>query len=257
MAKVHLTTLEEDMRAIGLLPSGSKRIPVQESVETPATAAPAGATPPLDEVKMTRIKRKSSSERQAARKAYKKNKAKIKLRGRKYRKSAGGKKALAKHTRILKKLGGPVRGKRIQTSGVDRVADLVEDVKDILASISGKDQKEVVKGFANLALAADALGKNLKLAAQDLGEGALLDLGVSYDEMAEQAAEIATALSEGEDIDADELEEMFRDSMEDLLEGMEIYDEACGEPHDDEMDDDEEDDEESPMVATEKKKGKG
>jgi hypothetical protein len=256
MAKVHLTTLEEDMRAIGLLPSGSKRIPQVESVETPTSAAP--AAPTLDEVKMVRVKRKSSSERQASRKAYKKNKAKIKLRSRKYRKSAGGKKAIAKHSRILKKLGGPKRGKRIQTSGVDRVADLVEDVKDILASISGKDQKEVVKGFANLALAADALGKNLKLAAQDLGEGALLDLGVSYDEMAEQAAEIATALSEGEDIDADELEEMFRDSMEDLLEGMEIYDEACGEPDDDDdMDDDEEDDEESPMVATEKKKGKG
>jgi hypothetical protein len=265
MAKVHLTTLEEDMRAIGLLPSGSKRLPQTESTEGAAPSETPSAS--VDEARAVRVKHKTSSERGAARKAYKKNRAKIKLRNKKYRKSAGGKKAMAKHTKILKKIGGPIKGKRIQTSsveptGMDRVTKLAEDVADIVSSIGGKDKKEVVKGFANLALAADALSKNLKLAANDLGEGALLDLGVTYDEMAEQAAEIATALSEGEDIDQDELEEMFRESMEDLLEGMEIYDEACSEPDDDEMEPDEDDmeecgdEEDSATMKVEKKKAK-
>lgn len=240
----HLTSLEEDMRAIGLLPA--KKLAESAPAAAAPAAAPVAPAAELDEVRRIKTKRHTAGEKRKWRMAARHRKVKAKA----YRRKGSTKR---KHKLIMKKraklgLNNKPHAKhvRIQVMGMDRVSKLVEDVADIVGAIEASKKGEIVKGFANLALAADQLSKNMKAAANDLGEGVLLDLSTDYADLAEEAAEVATALNGGDSYETSDLEEMFRDAMDDLLEGMEIYDELLDEQCDDDDEEEPDADDEEP-----------
>ena len=274
--KFRLTTMEEDFTSIGLI-----RESRQETTEVPGED-PADVVEDDDEdddedgdgiaegAVMKRVKRGQSAilrkvMRRKNKQYYKKNKGSIKKRNKQNARSAGGKRKSAiradfwkKHVNLKGKKGfrlsttkTPTGGNAKQMSGLDRVANMVEEVAGIIGTIGERSNREFVKGFANIALISDTMARGFTAMGTDIEEPDLVSLGEAFAEMAENAATVAEGVDAGQ-IEADEeLEELFKAEMEDMLAGLETYADLTEDEDEDEEPVEEEEDEDDEDVAPE------
>lgn len=148
---------------------------------------------------------------------------------------------------IPKKPAG--RGGRIRlslaASNNQRVANLMEEVQEIVTSIESNNQEEVIKAYANAALVADSLADKFLAMGEAIAEAVddeniseeessaiegLADLSEQFEAVAEEAAESAEALFEcaekgvfNEEVETDKVEEHFKGLMGKVLDGCDIY----------------------------------
>ncbi len=282
---VVITSLEEDFKKIGLIAKDTAKV---ENTEEPEVEAPAAATEPsaeepdgeLDEAarrirrrtvaggrKLASTKRTSASKRMKSKRSYRKGKIKIKLNRKKKMRNA-------KFRRRSKFLAKRAAARREGVEN-DKIAGLMEDIASIVGTTPSADT-EVIKGFANIAIISDMLSTIFIEWSERLDEDfadqetydALAESAESLEDLAEAAAEIATALKDGQELEEQEgvtLESLFKDYMTDLLAAMDLYNEAKGaavvegdddEDEGDEDDDEDEGDEDDDEQEESKKKGK-
>jgi hypothetical protein len=250
--KFRLLTIEEEFAAIGLIHE-SKTAPVEEppvvSEDDDEDEDDEDDGEPVEEaLKLKRRVKKSAALRmalkRARRKYYKQHKGQEIVRARKYAKSSRGKKRTKLRLSFWKKHAGMAGKPNMRLAGLDRVANMVEEVGGILDTIGERKNREFVRGYANIALISDTMARGFEALGADIQEEELTDLGKQFAEMAEQSAKIAEAL-EAEEIELDEeLEAAFKSDMDDLLSGLEIYADMTEDEDesDDESDDEDEDD---------------
>jgi hypothetical protein len=263
---VVLTTVEEDFKAIGLLTEDDvKKSKGKEEVtadkestvkkgkgEKKEDAGADDGEETLAELKQSRVKRHTSSERMKWRRAKKRGGAKSAAR--KYRKKASVKRMLKKHRMKASRLRhGKAAGRRRIHFGNDNVANMLEDTQELLASLDEAKVENSIKAFANVAIIAEMLARSFSKFSEDVeGEEQenLESAAGFFAEMAEEAADIARGLKEAEEeIDFEEIDEVFKAQMGDLLNGLEMYADITedddlaniGEEDDDDDDDDDED----------------
>jgi len=227
-----ITSLEEDFKKIGLIRDTK---PMQESVEQDEN---------LDE--STRIKRRMQRQAGGGLKAVKTQKttAAERMRGKNFRRSAKGQKAMRRAEK-----------KRHSAKGRRMAAKVAKAAAAKGTRHEGFDPKEALKSFANAAIIAEKLQLAfLEWVKGDLCESAgdeseFLKLAAELAVIAEEFAEVATALNEGTELDTEELSELFAEGLETVLDAVDLYEENEGD--DDsitekaEMDDEESEDEES------------
>jgi len=138
----------------------------------------------------------------------------------------------------------------------ERVASLMEDVKNIVSGIQTTSQVEMVQSYAQMALTADSISERFCAMAETIVEEVeeldeegqeavegLLALSEHFEAMSEEAAESAEALQECveqgifEEVNVDQVTEHFKGLMTDLLDGCDIY---AGLTEDNDMGEDEE-----------------
>jgi hypothetical protein len=230
---VVITTLEEDFKKIGLIAESKSQT---EDTDDGAEDGAEG----LDETrimrrtvaggrKLARTKRTPVAKKMKSKRYYRKAKNILKLK----RKKKMRKPVVRRRAKLLRKRAAKRRHEGTESSPI---ANLIEEVADIVASIESAPKTDAIKSFANIAIISDLLANTFNEWSENLTEetsdqetfDTLVDAAESLADLAEAAAEIATALKEGSDIDGDEgeLETLFKEYMEDLLEGMDLYNEA-------------------------------
>lgn len=232
MANFNLRTLEEEFRAIGLVRESRQAAGKQEEREPEGGEGIEGIEEGFKIVK----KVKGALARMMKRlrhKKYMKTRGKAKVAARKYGAKASTKRRIKKRLAFKKRRG--IKGgtnKIVRMDSIGRVANLIEEVQGIVSGIAGRQDRELVKGFANMALIADTLAERFSGVAEEVddeGKEQLSGLAAAFAELAEDAAAVAEGLDGGH-VEADgDLEEMFRSDMEDLLDGLELYDEMTEE----------------------------
>lgn len=145
---------------------------------------------------------------------------------------------------VISRLRG---GAPVVESNREKVAALIASVNDIMESIDGSRRSESVKAFANVSIIAEMLRQGYATYAESYEDSELGEAAEALGLMSEEAAEIARALESGEDLDGDAVEEEFRNQMDALLSGLDLYSDIV------ESDDSEESEEseESETVAEE------
>jgi hypothetical protein len=283
---VRLTTLDEDMEALGLQPQTEAKAttpgkehepPVapkpkdeeddaalaaekKKKAEKKEDAAPEGE--PVAEARFIKID-KSAKARMARRKSRikrRRKRSKLAKSSKKFRRSAKGKRFLRKYKVAKARLHGrPLRGKRLSLrkaarpagkhegfAGLDRVAQLIEEVGGILGGMAQDEDNDVVKGFANVAMISDILHRVFAEWAVEDNDLELSEAAEVLGQLAEDAGESAEELDEcarlDEEVDADAIDEDFKKMMSTLLDGLEIL-----------ADLEEEDDKAEPESEAEKK----
>lgn len=237
MRKHFLTTLAEDMKAIGLTQLLNENADDGEADDD------------LDEAKVVKLKKQTSAERAAGRRAYRANKSQIRRASRKRRKTAKFKRRQKKLARLHK--GGRTAGTRKRFSTEGKVYDpraLLDEGRKVADSIAESSVRDQVRAFAHLALAADALKVNLEEASEDVENDDLGDAIEEMENLSFETADIADALKRGKQFEGSDLEEAFQEGLSYLVDGLEYYDalldERCDDDDHDDEDEDEEDDEE-------------
>lgn len=209
-----ITSLEEDFRKIGLL---------KESAQAEAPEAN------LDEAQ--RIKRRLQRKAGGGVKIVKtqRSTAAERMAGKKYRRSAAGKKA----ARIKAKKMRTGRGKRLAA----RMAKLGMAKGTRQESF---DSKEALKSYANAAIIADHLSKIFAewvetYELSSIEEHTFMDAASNMEVIAESFATIATRLHEGELTESeDDVAEIFAEGLEAILDAVDLYEMAEMEDEDDE-----------------------
>ena len=234
-----LTTLEEDLQEIGL-----------SEVEEINTPSEADADLSEDKFRRTPKKTKSqkttSSQRRKWKLAKRRPKAKAQARKRLRKPLTKRRAKMREKFKAKRKIPKrpPGRGGRViyrMYQGMDRVSNLVEEVADLVGSLDEASQTEIIKAYANSAVVAEMLGERFLIMAHAISEDAesdedlqiaaeLADLSEAFDSIAEDAAESAEVLFEmheegslSESMDTDAVEENFKEVMQAVLEGLEIY----------------------------------
>jgi hypothetical protein len=277
-----ITTLEEDFKKIGLIAESKSQTEDTETEADGAETESPESPESIDEAgrimrrtvaggrKLARTKRTPVKTKMKGKRYWRKMKNKMKLK----RKQKMRKPMARKRAKILRKRAS---ARRHEGSENSPIANLIEEVADIVASIESAPKTDAIKSFANIAIISDLLANTFNEWSENLTEetsdqetfDTLVEAAESLADLAEAAAEIATALKEGNELegDAGELEAIFKEYMEDLLEGMDLYNEATAQMEkkaaesDDGDEDDAEDDEDDEDDAedddeTESKKSK-
>lgn len=292
---VVLTTVEEDFKKIGILTEDDDK-PVSEKKGKKAAEADDVEVDDAEEgvdgdkedsvktkkessdddaetlaEKAIRLKRHTSGERLKWRRAKKKGGAKAAAR--KYRKKSTVKRMMRKHRlKAMRLRHGKKAGRKRLVFGNDQIANMMEEAQALIQSLDEQKVEQSVKAFANIAIIAEMLARSFAKFSEDAeGEDSTsLDEAANFfREMAEEAADIARTLKTGpveedEELDFEEIGEVFKAQMSDLLNGLEMYADITedddlgeiaksddddtetvseGEDEDDDEDDDEEDDE--------------
>ncbi len=246
MSKWNLRSLEEDFRDIGLVQVSQK--PVQESAREAGEGDSGGVS--LDEVRarLVKLRRKTSKDKIAARKKRlwrKRNKAVLAKKSRKWAKSAAGRKFKSRYAVAKKKFGDRAPMKRLSLrTGLDHVSNLIEDVNRIISGIEGRKDRELVRGYANMALVADTFARRFEQFGQEEEMDDFDDLVEGLAEMAKDAADMAERLNAGSIRANAEIEEAFKADLKDLVDAAELYSDLTEEDGDSEDEDEEEDEEE-------------
>jgi RNA polymerase primary sigma factor len=242
--KVVLTSLEEDFKNIGIIKE-SKEVEVDDNEDADLEEGRRRASGGR---KSIRTKRMKSGDKAKARASYRKRKSKIKKQRKKRGRTSRGKK--------LKKLAKAMAKKTESTSltATDRINSILEDVRDIVSSVneddsSKQDLDNAIKSFANVAIISEMLAtffsESIELVESE-GElsDELTDAADYFQEQAEQAAFLATALDEGAELDEDiDVDELFQEFMGALVEGLDLYADLTEDEDEDFEDDDLEEDE--------------
>jgi len=228
-----ITSLEEDFKKISLIRDTK---PMQESVEQDEN---------LDEVEkqnLTTGGTRSGPTRQGHKEYMK------------YKRSVGGKKALKKKAKAAAKAPARRRAAKLRKKRAAKgLSDAVASTGNVVAEKF--DAKEALKSFANAAIIAEKLQLAfLEWVKGDLCESAgdeseFLKLAAELAVIAEEFAEVATALNEGTELDTEELSELFAEGLETVLDAVDLYEENEGDDasvtEKAEMDDEESEDGES------------
>lgn len=138
------------------------------------------------------------------------------------------------------------------SSGFDKVTSLIEDVNTIMESIDDRRRHDAVKAFANTSIIADMLSRGFAQFAESYESAELGNTAEAFGQLSKDAALVAEALEEGEEIEAEALQSEFRDQMNGLIEGLDLYsdiiesevDEATAVEDDEEGDEDDDKDDE-------------
>jgi len=219
-----VTTLEEDFRKIGLIKESAPAAPAAASEETEESEEEV-----LDEAgrikfalrggKKVKQQRTSMSDR---------------LKGKKARRSSGGKKSARKQAKIRRTAKGQRHMAKVQRKAIQK-GTRQESV----------DPNETLKSFANAAIIADKLAniftewvKADEYEADD--DRMFAGLAGQLGEIAESFADIATAMSEGNlEESAEDVASAFAEGMEVILDCVDLYeDNNDGEEEDEEEVDD-------------------
>jgi hypothetical protein len=234
---VIITSLEEDFRAIGILPKEEKPAstedePLEERTRKRRKAGKRG---------MEKVKVGTTSQRRDWRMAARRRKSKIKA----YRKSARGRAARRKAKKFES-------SETMESTSV-RINSLLEDVQDIISTVDDESIENATKSFANVAIISEMLARVFEAVMDEFEEEDAQELGEAaefFAELAEEAASIATLLHEGVDEDTPEdeiptyedIEAKFQEHMDALIDGLELYaDITEDEDEDEEIEEDEED----------------
>jgi hypothetical protein len=245
------TTMEEDFRELGIIMENADPAPDPEAADP---------SDPLAEFKLTRTKRHTASERRKWKMAKRKGGARAAAR--QYRKKSSVKRRLKLHRKRADRMRkGKPAGRRRLTFGNDVISNMLEEVQEIVAGLGSERVEHSVKAFANIAIISELLARAFASFSKETNESAdkrhFEESAAHFSSMAEEAAEVAKALSAGpgddEEFDLDEIGKMFKAQMSDLLNGLEMYadlteDEELSslsvtEEDDEDEDEDEEDDE--------------
>jgi len=245
-----ITTLEEDFKKIGLI----KATPMVESVEA-------------DEVDETELDEAARIKRRVVRKAgggfavqkTQKTTAAERMAAKKFRRSAAGKKS----AKLAMKKRRSAKGKRLTaktaavaaakgTRGKGEMMGMPMGGKgDYGMSMEAFDAAEALKSFANAAIIAERLQTvftewvKSDLCESREDETEFLKLAGALATIAEEFAEIATALNESVDeLDEEAVTEIFNEGLETVLDAVDLYEKNCGKGEDEEEMDDSEDEEE-------------
>ena len=230
--KFRLTTMEEDFKAFGLIRESMTETREETDINEDDDVVDEDEDEDEEEgveeaLRLKRRPKKSAAVRKALKRArvkyYKSHKGVEKKRSRKYAKSARGKKRSKMRAAFWGKRKGSQGKPGMRLAGLDKVANMVEEVAGIISTIGERQDREMIKGFANIALIADTIAKGFQSMGEDIEEPEMVKLGESFAEMAEDAATIAEGL-DAQEIEIDEeVEAAFKADMEDLLDGLEVY----------------------------------
>lgn len=155
------------------------------------------------------------------------------------------------------------RGGRVRltlVTGTDRVANLFEEVQELVTGIEKTNQEEMIRSYANAALIADKLSSDFlemaeaisseikdRDATEDESDAiqGLAGLSEEFEGLAEEAAQCAEKLQEcveqkvfAEEVNEDEVEEHFKELLRAVLDGCEIRESLTEEDEDDDEDED-------------------
>lgn len=251
-----LTSLEEDLEKIGL---GSYVVEKKD-----ASAEPVEDSEDLSEYRIGR--RRMAGKGKTAKAVHHHLTASERMRGKRYRKSAAGKKEHKKLNRLHHKSSWQhsKMGKRAVAlratapsahEGVElgSVQALLEDVGSILQSLdrASFDKVETMKSFAEMALIADDLFKTFTEWATEMAEDAefteeqievVVEHAESMKDLADTCAEAASLLKEDAEVDGGDeaVVEVFNECLESVQASAEFYADMT------EEDDDEDDDAKKP-----------
>lgn len=236
---VVITSLEEDFKKIGLISETTESVEGEEGAD-----GDEGEGEGIEEGarilrrlgkgirRLLRTKRTPPSVKAKSRRRYARTKTKVKMaRKRAMRKPVKRRRA---------KWAAQQRAKRAKKEGAESpIANLIEEVQDIVSSIDApKGTDDAIKSFANIAIISDLLANTFNEWSETLDESysdqetydILAEAAESLADLAEAAAEVASALKEGLTIEGEEtVEDLFKEYMEDMLEGMELYNDAIAE----------------------------
>lgn len=238
---VVITSLEEDFKKIGLI-SENQSETVEESDGAEGADGSEAEGEEMDEARilkrlgkgmrrLVRTKRTPPSQKAKSRRAYRAKKAKIKMARRKAMRNP--------KKRRRAKWAAAMRAKRQKEGTENPIANLIEEVQDIVSSLDTAKNTDAIKSFANIAIIADMLSNQFNEWSENLDESysdqdtydTLAEYAESLADLAEAAAEVASSLKEGLTIESEEtsLEDLFKEYMADMLEGMEVYNAAIAE----------------------------
>lgn len=112
---------------------------------------------------------------------------------------------------------------RVEGRSFDHVSKLLEDVNSIMESIDKSRRNESVKAFANLSIISEMLHRGIGAYAERTEDAELSEAAEAFTLMAQESAEIAKAIEEGEDLDEEALAGEFRNQVDALLQGLDLY----------------------------------
>lgn len=116
-------------------------------------------------------------------------------------------------------------------SGMERVTSLIEEVQDILVDLNESDSVDIVKGFENVAAIYKLLGKRFTTLAESFGAEEFATIGAWLTKRAGTATGIASKLEghlsegRGSKLDTDLVEAKFREHVQVVLEGLDLFSE--------------------------------
>lgn len=231
-----VTSLEEDFKKIGLIKEAAE-------VETETDESSSD----MEEARRVKIALRGGKKTRQQRTS-----AKQRLMGKKYRRSASGKKASRRRARLMKKPSMQRRMKRVAAKA-ERLGTRQESV----ALVKNFDRAEALKSIANAAIISEKLADYFEecvsapLAIEEAnaeGEAeTIAAIAGVCTEMAELLADMATELHEG-NVEGEE-PAIFNECLDFILEAVELYEAMKAEEEEmddeeEEMDDEEEDDSE-------------
>lgn len=229
--------------------------PIEENIENLGLGTE-GEDDSLEEGRFRRTPKRTRTTKTTATTRRKWRREKRKPRSKALAKRRGRKPRTKKRVKLLRQWRNrrnipkrPVgRGGRVRLSlsaGNERVANLMEEVSELVSNIERDNQTEMIKAFANAALVAESLsGKFIDMAeaiADEVDEDdvtedeinaveGLAGLAEQFDSLAKDAADYAEALDEcvsegifNEEVNVDVVEEDFREMMKAVLDGCDIY----------------------------------
>jgi len=162
---------------------------------------------------------KAVKQRRMARKSYKKSKSKIKAKRKKVRKTAKFKKRAKIRARIKAKKGPLGKGRALVITGMETVANLSEQIGNIVASVAGEDalyMAEHVEAMDLSALIADVLADRF----EDFGDDESSD---ALNKLADTALNLAEKIEAGE-MEEEDIEEKVKAVLSGVASAMEAYD---------------------------------
>lgn len=252
---VRLSTVEEDFKRIGILKE-------DEDEPTKVPLSKADASPGGDDVEHGKSSKKSKKGEEPCVDCEEPENHNEGWRTRVKSKIAQGEKVQTQHTvhegwrtRVGKKLG---MGKKHLNMGLETVSSLMEDVQSIVNRINVTERSEMVKGFAQMAIIAEAVANRFAIVAE--ADEDFTEAAENLHSLAEAAANLAeglhSALAEGADFDAstEQIESEFKGMMSNMLEGLDVYSQLVemAEAEDDDADDKDDKDGESDKDADDK-----
>lgn len=242
--QVVVSSLEEDLKALGLLKEEGPEKPGPKGEPTSSAAAPgrnvgalsdnpkekgedptdkqephAGAVPPKKDLPVTPGAQAES------------------IKGMLDKVRAGG--TVGKAKPAHESLRDAVANVRSQ-SNRNHVESLLKDVANIIEGIDNSHRDDSVKAFANMSIISDMLYRGYDGFASKYNNADLSEAAEALASMSQEAAEIAQAVESGEAVDEEALAEEFKTQMDALIAGLELYSDLV-EADEDDGDDDEDD----------------
>ncbi len=132
---------------------------------------------------------------------------------------------------------------------LSKVSALIEDVNSIMESIDDSRRSDAVRAFANSSIISEMLARGFAGFAEQYEDEDLAAAAEAFATLSEDAANVAHALEEGEEIEADALQGEFRAQMDALMDGLDLYSDVV--EGDAELEEEEEQEEETEATGEE------